>query len=322
MSLSHTLPVGTKLRDYMIDDILGSGGFGITYKARDVRLSSVVAIKEYFPIQLAVRKGDQTVASRSGNNSDDLYQWGLRKFLDEANSLAKLHHPSIVGVNFLFQANDTVYMVLDYIQGYSLKDWLTSIRRAPTTEELLALSMPLLDALEAIHDAGLLHRDIAPKNIMLDRSDIADASDINPILIDFGAVRLLVAQHSQTIANALTPGYAPPEQHSNRGQGPWTDIYALSATLYFAMSNKVPPNGLERMMEDTYVPIAAVARRPYDPKLFELVDWGLRPHPKDRPQTVAAWRERFDGIKVAAASAAPQAGLLSRWLRLGRQRPA
>lgn len=283
MKHSQALANGTTVHGYIIEDVLGAGGFGITYRARDENLDTIVALKEYFPQQLAYRKGDQTVATRSEANSEELYTWGRSKFQYEADSLAKLHHHNIVGVNYLFEENATAYMVLDYIKGGSMKDWLRSLDRAPTQDELLSVLMPLLNALEQIHSVELLHRDIAPKNIMLPSVD-------EPILIDFGAVRLFVAQHSQTVANMLTPGYAPGEQYSNKGQGPWTDIYALSATIYEAATGQLPPAGLDRLLEDRYVPVRELARGNYDPRFLELIDWGLRPRMQDRPQSVQEWR--------------------------------
>ena len=273
------------LHDYRIEDVLGSGGFGITYRARDKRLDTTVAIKEYFPRLLAYRRDDQTVISRNdGANGDNLYAWGRSKFRQEADSLAQLQHSNIVGVNHMFEANNTSYMVLDYIDGGSMKDWLKQIKRLPEQHELDALMAPLLSALNAMHGKGLLHRDIAPKNIML-------AKPFKPVLIDFGAVRLLVAQHSQTVANMLTPGYAPCEQYSNRGQGPWTDVYALAATFYDAINGSPPVDATERLVEDSNKPAAVIGRGRYHPQFLAAIDWGLKPKPQDRPQTIEQWRQ-------------------------------
>lgn len=198
------------------------------------------------------------------------------------NSLAKLQHPNIVGVNYMFQANNTSYMVLDFIEGKTMKDWLKHLNRSPDQGEIDALLFPLLDALAAMHAKNLLHRDVAPKNIMI-------AKPLRPILIDFGAARLLIAQYSQTVANMLTPGYAPCEQYSNKGQGPWTDIYALAATFYYAISGKAPPDSLERVVEDHCEAASVVGRGCYQPAFLDAIDWGLRPLPQARPQTVQQW---------------------------------
>jgi len=289
MSDAAALPVGTRLGEYAVEAILGSGGFGITYLAHDVRLDTQVALKEYFPASLAYRVGGTTVASRPDGTAGG-YEWGMEKFLHEATSLARLQHPNIVGVRQLFKANNTAYMVLDYIEGPSLKDWLKAHRGKPEQPELDQLLIPILSALELVHRKGLLHRDIAPKNIMI-------ARPLTPIMIDFGAARQLVAQHSHTFAALLTPGYAPFEQYvaTGKNQGPWTDIYALSATVYELMTGKPPPEAPERADADKCVPATEVGRGRYRPDFLGAIDWGLRPLPRERPQSVAEWRTAFVG---------------------------
>ena len=289
MSEATALPVGTRLGEYAVQAILGSGGFGITYLAHDARLETQVALKEYFPASLAYRVDRTTVASRPDGTAGG-YEWGMEKFLNEAASLARLQHPNIVGVRQLFKGNNTAYMVLDFIDGPSLKDWNRAHRGKPDQAELDQLLVPLLNALELVHRKGLLHRDIAPKNIMI-------ALPLTPIMIDFGAARQLVAQHSQTFAALLTPGYAPFEQYvaTGKDQGPWTDIYALAATVYELMTGKPPPEAPERADADKCVPASEVARGRYRPDFLAAIDWGLRPLPRERPQSVAEWRTAFVG---------------------------
>lgn len=296
MSNNQALQSGTILLDYEIVCVLGSGGFGITYKARDRRLDTFIALKEYFPAQLATRRDDQTVVSRPDLKGDGLYSWGLDKFRYEGHSLAKINHPNIVAVNHIFEANNTSYMVLDFIDGESMRDWLKRHATSPTQSELEELLWPLLGAIEAMHQRELLHRDIAPKNIMLTKA-------LEPVLIDFGAAKLLIAQHSQTLANVYTPGYAACEQYSNKGQGPWTDIYALSASLYEAIAGKPPPDGFERVVEDRYTPAAEVGAGRYSPQFLAAIDWGLKPLPKDRPQSVAEWMKALDPERGGAPPA-------------------
>ena len=287
MSDVSALAIGTRLGEYALEAILGSGGFGITYRAHDSRLDISVALKEYFPASLAYRVGGTTVASRPDGTSGG-YEWGMDKFLHEAMSLAKLQHPNIVGVRRLFKANNTAYMALDYIEGPSLKDWVKAHRGKLDQAQLDQLLIPLLNALEFVHRKGLLHRDIAPKNIMI-------ASPFTPIMIDFGAARQLVAQHSHTFAAMLTPGYAPFEQYvaTGKDQGPWTDIYALSATVYELMTGKLPPEAPERADADKCVPASEVGKGRYRPAFLTAIDWGLRPLPRDRPKTVTEWRTAF-----------------------------
>lgn len=289
MSDPNALPIGTCLGEYRIEAVLGSGGFGITYRALDTRLDTHVALKEYFPASLAYRVDRTTVASRPDGTAGG-YEWGLDKFLNEATSLARLQHVNIVGVRRLFKANNTAYMVLDYIDGPSLKDWLKSSKSKPSQAELDKLLIPLLNALELVHRTGLLHRDIAPKNIMV-------APPFTPIMIDFGAARQLVAQHSHTFAALLTPGYAPFEQYvaNAKDQGAWTDIYALSASVYEMISGKTPPEAPERAAVDRCIPLSEVGKGRYRPEFLAAIDWGLRPMPRERPQNVPEWRTAFVG---------------------------
>lgn len=299
MTDANSLATKTRLGEYIIENVLGSGGFGITYRAHDTRLDVSVALKEYFPASLAYRVGGVTVASRPDGVAGG-YQWGMDKFLHEATALARLQHPNIVGVRRLFKSNNTAYMVLDYIEGPNLKDWRKHLRRKLEQADLDKLLIPLLGALELVHRKELLHRDIAPKNVMI-------APPFHPILIDFGAARQLVAQQSQTFAALLTPGYAPFEQYvaTGRNQGPWTDIYALSASVYELITGQLPPEAPERAVEDKYLPAMEAGKGRFRPEFLAAIDWGLRPMPKDRPQSVADWRLAFVGRHVPGSSAPP-----------------
>lgn len=315
MDETNALPPGTTILNYRIEGVLGAGGFGITYKAHDLRLDTTVAIKEYFPSALAVRTPEQTVVSRP-EFGEAGYSWGRDKFVHEATSLARLRHPNIVGVDYLFHHNGTAYMTLDFVDGPSLSQWLKTITHQPTQEELEAIVFPLIDALEIVHSKGLLHRDIAPKNIMI-------APGMNPVLIDFGAARQIVSQHSRTFAAILTPGYAPFEQYTPTGkdQGPWTDIYAMAATLYQCIAGAPPADAPDRMLDDPKPAAAEAGAGRFTDDFLDAVDWGLRPLPKDRPQSIAEWREAF-GTPIAAQNGAEGAdadqgdqkrGVLSRW---------
>jgi serine/threonine protein kinase len=298
--MSNSLQSGSQVREFDINGLLGAGGFGITYSAWDRRLESRVALKEYFPAALAMRVGGTTVIMRPGSQ-DGAYDWGMEKFLHEAHALASLQHSHIVGVNKLFQANGTAYMAINYVEGSTFKDWLRDLGRLPTQDELDRIVHPLLGALEAVHKLQLLHRDLSPKNIMI-------APPLKPVLIDFGAARQLVGARSQTFAAVLTPGYAPSEQYGATGssQGPWTDIYALSATLYEAITGEVPPEAPGRTLDDTMVPSVDRGRGRYRHEFLAALDWGLKPMPKERPQTVADWRQAFGSNDLLAPPSAPQ----------------
>ncbi len=279
------LKSGTELvGDYRISRVLGAGGFGITYLADELALGRAVTIKEYFPSDFALRGEALEAVPRSENCAGD-YTWGLDRFIEEAQTLARFNHPNIVRVYRYFRANQTAYMVLHFEEGQSLKTWLKSLGRAPRQKELDRIIGPLLAALEEIHKADFLHRDIAPDNIII-RKDGA------PVLIDFGSARGEIAAHSKTVSALVKPGYSPYEQYAETGkrQGPWTDIYALGATLYHAVTGKRPPDAPSRMVKDDLVPAREAAVGAYRSGFLGAIDRALALNIDQRPQTIAAWR--------------------------------
>mgnify|MGYP001463936543 CR=1 FL=1 len=279
------LPTGTELvGDYRIERVLGAGGFGITYLADEMALDRAVTIKEYFPSDFAARSSSHEAVPRSKDCSKD-YRWGLDRFIEEAQTLARFDHPNIVRVYRYFRANNTGYMVLQWEEGKSLKTWLKELKRAPRQKELDEIIAPLLDALEIIHKADFLHRDIAPDNIIVRKNGA-------PVLIDFGSARGEIAAHSKTVSALVKPGYSPYEQYAetSRQQGPWTDIYALGATLYHAVTGKRAPDAPSRMVHDEIVPARDAALSSYRPGFLNAIDRALSLEIKDRPQSVAAWR--------------------------------
>src|SRR5882724_3649124 len=280
------LPDGTELvGDYRIRRVLGAGGFGITYLADEMALARLVTIKEYFPAEFAVRRATADASPRSQDCAED-YKWGLERFIEEAQTLARFVHPNIVRVYRYFRANNTGYMVLHFEEGGSFKAWLKGLRRAPRQPELDKILKPLLEALETVHAGDYLHRDIAPDNIIIRK-------DGSPVLIDFGSARGEIASHSKTVSALVKPGYSPYEQYAttSRQQGPWTDIYALGATLYHAVTGKRPPDAPSRMINDEYVPARAAALSSYRPGFLAAIDKALRLEVGERPQSIAAWRE-------------------------------
>ncbi|MCH9806981.1 MAG: protein kinase [Alphaproteobacteria bacterium] len=279
------LDEGTNLvGDYTVERVLGAGGFGITYLAREMALDRAVTIKEYFPSDFAARKDGFEAVPRSQESAGD-YRWGLERFVSEAQTLAKFNHPHIVGVHRYFRANNTAYMVLHYEEGQSLKSWLKNLGRVPRQADLDKVVAPLLDALENIHNADFLHRDIAPDNIIIRKNG-------QPVLIDFGSARGEIARHSKTISALVKPGYSPYEQYAekNSRQGPWTDIYALGATLYFAVTKKRPPDSVLRVTKDEYRPVSELAMGSYRKRFLRAIDTALAVDISSRPQSVAAWR--------------------------------
>lgn len=284
------LSEGTRLvGDYVVEKVLGAGGFGITYLARESDLDRLVTIKEYFPSDFAARKDGCDAVPRSQESLPD-YKWGLERFVAEAQTLARFKHQHIVGVHRYFRANNTAYMVLHYEEGQSLKNWLKTLGRVPRQADLDKITAPLLDALEVIHNADFLHRDIAPDNIIIRK-------DGQPVLIDFGSARGEIASHSKTISALVKPGYSPYEQYAekNSRQGPWTDIYALGATLFFAVTKKRPPDAVLRVTKDEYRAVSELALGSYRKRFLRAIDSALHVDIASRPQSIAAWRGELLG---------------------------
>ena len=276
------LPAGSFIGRYRVVSVLGHGGFGISYLARDTQLGRDVAVKEYLPAALAVRQGGSSVLPRSTEAADD-FGWGRARFIDEGRTLANLHEaPSIVKVFDFLEANGTAYIVMELLRGCTLEDRVKA--NGPLRpSELHAILGPLLAGLQKVHDAGFLHRDIKPANIML-------GVEGRPTLIDFGAARAAMADRTRTMTAIFTPGYAAPEQFTSAKQGPWTDIYGLSATLRYALTGKAPPSAFDRLMEDTYEPLAGLRMQGFAHPLLLGIDRGLSLPPEDRPQNIATWR--------------------------------
>ena len=281
------LPQGTRIRDFEFHRVLGYGGFGITYLGWNLSLDIPVAIKEYLPADLATREQDLSVVPQTAQAAAD-FQWGLERFVDEARTLARFQHPNIVRVHQYFEAHSTAYIVMDYVEGETLSAHLE--RKGTLSEaELKAILYPLLNALDVIHRADFLHRDIKPGNIVL-----RDA-DGSPVLLDFGAARQAIGAKSRSVTSIVTPGYAPIEQYSSRGrQGAWTDIYALGGVCYRALTGQGPDDATDRMRHDPLVPVAQRCAGRASQELLAAVDWTLSVDEGDRPQSVGAWREAMD----------------------------
>ena len=292
----QALPVGTLLGDYRLDSVIGHGGFGITYRAFDSQLAKVVAIKEYLPVEFAVRQGDKVVP-RSARSADD-FAWGRERFLDEARALARFRHPHIVPVLRFLTANGTAYTVMEFEDGRSLGEILAHSSRRLPPEEVRRLAEGVLLGLGAVHAQGFLHRDIKPSNIIIRRDGV-------PILIDFGAARQAMGDRSRTLTSVLTPQYAPIEQYTAEGkQGPWSDIYSAAAVLHHAITGAPPPEAAGRIGKDTYKPLADSEARSYDKAFLAAIDSALAFAPEQRPQSVAEWSKQF-GLSLPRAHDAP-----------------
>ena len=293
----HALPTGTRFEEYRLDAVLGSGGFGITYRAYDANLDTFVAIKEYLPAEFAARTEASTVVPKSNTDVQD-YHWGLTRFLDEARTLARFNHSNLNRVLRFFEGNGTAYMVLEYVQGETLAEKLTRERQLPE-ESLQRLLEEVLAGLEVMHDAGYVHRDIKPGNLMLRQEDGS------AVVLDFGAARQAVGQRSKAITSILTPGYAPIEQYDSKADdvGPWSDIYALGMVAYRCISgisdselpDAVTRGRTQRKGQVDLVPAAEVAKGRYNARLLDAIDWAIEVDEEDRPQSMDSWRLALAG---------------------------
>ena len=239
------LPMGTVLRGrYLVGRVLGVGGFGITYLGYDLVLEIRVAVKEYMPSGLATRHADRHRVVLTGRGKED-YERGLDRFLEEARILARLQGtPHIVSVQDHFQENGTAYFVMEYVDGMSLKAYLASQGGKIPWGQALTILLPVMEALVRVHDLGLTHRDISPDNIFITAGGESK-------LLDFGAARFSAGEE-KSVSVILKHGFAPEEQYSSHGsQGPWTDVYAMGATLYRCITGELPPDSIERARRDT-----------------------------------------------------------------------
>jgi serine/threonine protein kinase len=286
----QSLPSGYGLQEYRIERLLGVGGFGLTYLALDQNLNLKVALKEYMPGELALRAADQSITPSSGEATEG-FVWGKRRFLDESRTLASFRHPNIVRVMRFFEANGSAYMVMEFVEGAPLSDWIKTQR--PLSEAYLrAFLMPLLDGLEVVHKAGFTHRDVKPGNIYM-------REDLTPVLLDFGSARMQASE----LTAVVSPGYAPLEQYHTQGnQGPWSDLYAVGGVLYWIVTGNRPHEAVARAREDTMPPAIQVADRDiYGVELLAAIDWALTPNEKERPQSIDELRQALLGITNPSA---------------------
>jgi serine/threonine protein kinase len=300
-----SLRIGARVSEFEITRRIGEGGFSIVYLARDHSLDRTVALKEYMPSSLATRVGTTQVQPRS-QRFRDTFEVGLRSFVNEAKLLAQFDHPALVKVYRFWEANGTAYMVMPFYQGATVKEAVRAMPQPPDEAWLLRLLAPLTEALLVIHAQRCYHRDIAPDNVIL------LASSGKPLLLDFGAARRVIGDMTQGLTVILKAGYAPVEQYAEipgMKQGSWTDVYALAAVVYWAITGSTPPASVGRMMSDSFVPLATCAAGRYSARFLQTIDRALVVRPEHRTQTIEAFRKDLgltDDGTTSSAAAAPR----------------
>jgi serine/threonine protein kinase len=284
----NALPPGTMLGEFEIINVVGVGGFGIVYLAYDRSLDRDIALKEYMPSSFAARSATGSVQVKSIHHAE-LFQAGMRSFINEARLLARFDHPSLLKVYRFWEANGTAYMVMPFYKGLTLKQALQERDTPPDEAWLRSFLAPLLDALDMLHSEQCFHRDIAPDNILM-------LPDGRPLLLDFGAARRAIGNMAQAFTVILKPGYAPIEQYANTGsmrQGPWTDIYALASVVHFAIIGKAPAASVARIISDPQVALAKSVAGRYSDSFLQAIDHALAVKPEDRPRSIAELRYRL-----------------------------
>lgn len=277
---SSSLSPGTRLENYIISRKLGGGGFSIVYLAEEAESGEQVAIKEYMPLKLAYRGEDGCTIHTSDDKTAEQFAHGRRMFFQEANALAAIKHPNIINVVNFFRANGTVYMVMEFVKGINLQDYIKRHKGGLSEKFIYHVFLPLLDGLKLLHAKGLLHMDIKPGNIHLRPGG-------NPVLLDFGAVHQMKQSRKYQPGQVLTLGFSPVEQSMAGGYvGPWTDIYAIGATMRACLEGQAPPPAEGRRLDDTMKPALELFKKSYSTKLLKAIDWAMEVDPMYRPQSV------------------------------------
>jgi serine/threonine protein kinase len=307
MEPSFALPIGYRLRQYELRRILDYQSFCITYLAHDLGLDLAVVIRELLPHDLAIRSRDDFTVIANSSKREAMFGYVKERFIEDGRILSKLHHASVLSVRDLFEENGTAYLIYPFIKGETLEEWLTK-RGTPSEKQLCALLCALLNALEMAHEANSLHLDIKPENILIEgKSGL-------PILIGFANASALRKLKTPNLAAILTPHYAPFEQYQTNGRlGPWTDLYALGAVLYRAVTGKVPPSAVDRHPNDPILRLAELATfNGYSPSFLAMIEKSLRPRSAERWQSASEWLE---ALEIHSSSTTPSSNNLHLRLR-------
>jgi serine/threonine protein kinase len=288
------LPTDTLIGGYRIVRKLSVGGFGVVYLAKD-KADAWVAIKEYLPSSLVTRQEGELLPSVAEDKLP-LYWLGLKSFFEEGRALAQISHPSVVSVQNFFRANETIYMVMNYLQGASLQEFILTARdlkREKIFRESTIRSLfdEVLHGLRIVHQSKMLHLDIKPANLMITNNNKA-------VLIDFGAARQVIHKKQDASMRPMyTPGFAAPEMYHRDGQlGPWTDVYAIGACIFACMSGFPPVDAAGRQSKDKLHLVLGRMRGAYSDNLIELVEWCMALNPQSRPQSVFALQKQLSDV--------------------------
>jgi serine/threonine protein kinase len=290
----NALPQGYEFQGYRIEQELGAGGFGITYRATELLIGRQVAVKEYLPPSIAVRGRDSISVHPIGPRDRMPFELGVKRFRKEAQALVTFHHPNIVALFRFFEANGTAYLVMEFEEGMSLGAILK--RHGPITEdEIREVLDPLLDGVALVHKSGFLHRDIKPDNVVIRR-------DGSPVLIDFGAARQAVGGIHEITQPVVSAGYSPFEQYANASrQGTYSDIYALGATAYACITGHRPTDATDRLAGARMMTAVEAGKGRYSETLLRAIDRALAVMAEERPQSVEEWRAMLKGEVAATA---------------------
>jgi serine/threonine protein kinase len=306
----RALRAGTRLGEFELLRVLGCGGFGIVYLARDHSLLRTVAIKEYLPEEFARRAANGSVVARSGEDAST-FAMGLRSFVREARLLAGFDHPALVKVHRFWEANGTAYMAMPYYGGRTLKDVRRTLASPPDEAWLRTLLDPLLAALEVLHAADVIHRDLSPDNVLL-------LDDGRPLLLDFGSARFVLADRTQALTAVFKPSFGAIEQYGDTPglrQGPWTDLYALGGVVHYLVTGAAPKPAALRAVDDGARDALSLTAEKlgYSRAFVVAIEWALHVRPQDRPQSVAAFRAALAGEtrlpRAPAANDEPRASI-------------
>ncbi len=283
--ITEPLPSGYKLGEYLVDRKLSGGGFSLVYLAFD-RHGQPVAIKEYLPGGM-VKRGERGTVQPISEDKEGSFRYGMKCFFEEGRALASFRHPNVVRVLNFFRCNETVYMVMRYERGQTLQKHITSLSEPMREGFIRHVFVQFLNGLREVHTHRILHLDIKPSNIYI-------RTDGSPVLIDFGAARRALSQELKHVSHMYTPGFAAPEMYHARDRlGPWTDIYAVGASMYACLSRSPPPPADARVQKDTLVLAEKAFAGKYSRALLELIDSMLRLDYTERPQSVFNVQKRL-----------------------------